>query len=142
MSKPPTVTLPSVGGINPVIIRIEVDLPAPLGPRNPSTSPRSTEKDTPSTARLGPKVLTRLSTLIMVNSSYEQPVQIPHRLYIVKCFFTRIWRLFVQPPSKRADTALDEFGSNSGENVQTFFRDRAVIDSLRFAAPRWPGNVV
>src|SRR5256885_16975046 len=65
MSKPPTVTLPSVGGMKPVSMRMLVDLPAPFGPRKPSTSPCSTENETPSTARLGPKVLTRFSTLIM-----------------------------------------------------------------------------
>ena len=32
-----------------------VDLPAPFGPRNPSTSPRCTVKLTPSTARRAPK---------------------------------------------------------------------------------------
>src|SRR5436853_7742973 len=56
---------PSVGGMNPVIIRMDVDFPAPLGPRNPSTSPRSTENDTPLTARFVPNVLTKFSTLIM-----------------------------------------------------------------------------
>src|SRR5713101_7666420 len=65
MSWPPTDTLPSVGGMKPVIIRMVVDFPAPFGPRNPSTSPRSTENDTPSTARFGPNVFTRFSTLIM-----------------------------------------------------------------------------
>ena len=59
MSKPPTVTEPLVGGMKPVIIRIVVDLPAPFGPRNPSTSPRSTENEIPSTARFGPNVLIR-----------------------------------------------------------------------------------
>ena len=54
MSNPPTVTVPLEGGIKPVIMRMVVDLPAPLGPRNPSTSPRSTEKEIPSTARLVP----------------------------------------------------------------------------------------
>src|SRR5260370_34655841 len=65
MSWPPTDTLPSVGGMKPVIIRMVVDFPAPFGPRKPSTSPRSTENDTPSTARFGPKVFTKFSTLIM-----------------------------------------------------------------------------
>src|SRR5467141_1229636 len=65
MLKFPTLTLPSVGGMKPVIIRIVVDFPAPFGPRKPSTSPRSTENDTPSTARFGPNVFTRFSTLIM-----------------------------------------------------------------------------
>ena len=52
MSKPPTDTVPAVGGMKPVIMRMVVDLPAPFGPRKPSTSPRSTENETSSTARL------------------------------------------------------------------------------------------
>src|SRR6266581_3069968 len=65
MSWPPTDTLPSVGGMKPVIIRMVVDFPAPFGPRKPSTSPRSTENDTPSTARFGPNVFPKFSPLIM-----------------------------------------------------------------------------
>src|SRR5688572_17620876 len=64
-SCPPIVTRPAVGGMKPVIMRIVVDLPAPFGPRNPSTSPRSTLNETPSTARLGPKLFTRFSMRIM-----------------------------------------------------------------------------
>src|SRR6185295_15187111 len=56
---------PEVGGMKPVTMRIVVDLPAPLGPRKPSTSPRSTVKETSFTATFGPKALVRFSTLIM-----------------------------------------------------------------------------
>src|SRR4030095_16350741 len=56
---------PEVGGMKPVIMRMVVDLPAPFGPRKPSTSPRSTLKEMPSTARLGPKAFTRLSIWII-----------------------------------------------------------------------------
>src|SRR6266849_6597634 len=63
-SRPHTETLPALGGMKPVIMRIVVDLPAPLGPRNPSTSPLPTSNETPSTARFGPKDLLRFSTLI------------------------------------------------------------------------------
>src|SRR5258706_15014079 len=56
---------PSVGGMKPVIMRMVVDLPAPFGPRKPSTSPRSTLNEMPSTARLAPKLLTRPSIFIM-----------------------------------------------------------------------------
>ena len=41
MTKPQMLIRPSDGGMNPVIMRMVVDLPAPFGPRNPSTSPRS-----------------------------------------------------------------------------------------------------
>src|SRR5690242_1327829 len=51
--------------MKPVIIRIVVDLPAPLGPRNPNTSPRSTLKEMLFTASLGPNALVRFSTLII-----------------------------------------------------------------------------
>src|ERR1051326_4096899 len=64
-SKPPTATLPSVGGMKPVIIRMVVDLPAPFGPRKPSTSPRSTVNEIPSPARFATKDFTRLSILII-----------------------------------------------------------------------------
>src|SRR3954463_14971358 len=58
---------PPVGGMKPVTIRMVVDLPAPFGPRKPSTSPRSTLKEMSSTARLAPKVLTRFSILIIAS---------------------------------------------------------------------------
>src|SRR3954468_23104966 len=51
--------------MKPVIMRMVVDLPAPLGPRKPSTSPFSTVNEMPSTARFGPKAFTRLSMRII-----------------------------------------------------------------------------
>src|SRR5947209_6998282 len=53
------IAVPEVGARKPVIIFIVVDLPAPLGPRNPSTSPRGTVNEMSSTALSGPKCLTR-----------------------------------------------------------------------------------
>src|SRR5712691_10709514 len=70
MSCEPTVIFPSVGGMNPVIMRMVVDLPAPFGPRKPSTSPRSTANEMPSTARLAPNALTRFSILIMLEGPH------------------------------------------------------------------------
>src|SRR5438876_440715 len=67
-SSPHTETAPALGGMKPVIMRMVVDLPAPLGPRNPSTSPFPTSKETPSTARFDPKDLLRFSTLITAPS--------------------------------------------------------------------------
>jgi hypothetical protein len=64
-----------LGGMKPVIMRIVVDLPAPLGPRNPSTSPFSTVNETSSTARFGPNDLVKCSTVIMRLLSYAQPFQ-------------------------------------------------------------------
>src|SRR3979411_2153996 len=64
-SCPPTLTLPEVAGMKPVIMRMVVDLPAPFGPRKPSTSPRATLNEMPSTARFAPNVLTRFSILII-----------------------------------------------------------------------------
>jgi hypothetical protein len=59
MSCPAIDALPEVGARKPVSIFIVVDLPAPLGPRNPSTSPRLTLNVMPSTARSAPKSLVR-----------------------------------------------------------------------------------
>src|SRR6267378_6858833 len=58
--------------MKPVIMRMVVDLPAPFGPRKPSTSPRSTVNEMPSTARCGPKVFTRFSILIIDRLKWGQ----------------------------------------------------------------------
>ena len=44
MLNPAISTVPDEGGINPVSIFIVVDLPAPLGPRNPKISHLGTSK--------------------------------------------------------------------------------------------------
>ena len=54
MSNPATVALPAVGSTSVHSILIVVDLPAPLGPRKPKTSPAATSKSTQSTAVSGP----------------------------------------------------------------------------------------
>src|SRR5579862_8809167 len=64
-SCPATRTFPEVGGKNPVITRMVVVFPAPLGPRKPSTSPFCTLKLTSETANVGPYRLLRFSTSIM-----------------------------------------------------------------------------
>src|SRR5437588_4998540 len=65
ISNPPTEMAPEVGGMKPVIMRMVVDLPAPLGPRKPSTSPRSTQKETSFTASFGPNALLRFLARII-----------------------------------------------------------------------------
>src|ERR1700755_2722455 len=55
---------PLVGGMKPVTMRMVVDLPAPLGPRKPRTSPRSTAKVRSFTATFTPNAFVRFSTLI------------------------------------------------------------------------------
>ena len=49
--------VPAVGIMKPASMRIVVDLPAPFGPRKPSTSPRPTLNETSSTAVKLPKRL-------------------------------------------------------------------------------------
>src|SRR5215218_7891823 len=63
-SNPQTVATPLVAGRNVVRMRIVVDLPAPFGPRNPTSSPGATWKSMRSTARTGPYLLHRFSTRI------------------------------------------------------------------------------
>jgi hypothetical protein len=48
---PPMVAVPAVGSVSPVRMRRVVDLPAPLGPRNPVTVPGSQVNEMLSTAR-------------------------------------------------------------------------------------------
>jgi hypothetical protein len=54
---PLTATCPAVGLANPTIMRMVVDLPAPLGPRNPVTIPGWTVNDTLSTTVFAPYFL-------------------------------------------------------------------------------------
>jgi hypothetical protein len=54
-----TVTVPLVGQSRPMIARIVVDLPDPLGPKNPVTRPGNTSNETLSTATVSPKRLVK-----------------------------------------------------------------------------------
>ena len=65
MSNPPMETSPALGGMKPVIMRMVVDLPAPFGPRKPSTSPFSTVKEIPFTAVMRPNDFFKFWTLII-----------------------------------------------------------------------------
>src|SRR5664279_4173928 len=56
-SPPKSSTWPPLARIRPRTTRIVVDLPAPLGPRKPWTSPGATSRSSPSRARNRPKVL-------------------------------------------------------------------------------------
>src|SRR3972149_6304923 len=58
-------------------MRMVVDLPAPFGPRKPSTSPRSTLKEMSSTARFAPNDFTRFSTLIILFPPFPGPASQP-----------------------------------------------------------------
>src|SRR5574340_772404 len=62
MSCPATWPEPDVGVMMPQSMRIVVDLPEPLGPRNPNLSPFSTAKEIRFTATKFPKRFSRLST--------------------------------------------------------------------------------
>ena len=59
------VASPVVAGVSPTMIRMVVDLPAPLGPRKPVTRPCWAVNVTSSTARKAPYVLVRWETEIM-----------------------------------------------------------------------------
>ena len=66
-------TDPVVGLSSPMIMRMVVDFPAPLGPRKPVTVPGSTVKEMWSTATLSPYCLVRLTASIMGNHSSLGP---------------------------------------------------------------------
>ena len=57
--------MPVVACVRPTMMRIVVDLPAPLGPRNPVTRPGRAVKLTSSTAVNSPYVLVTDSRVIM-----------------------------------------------------------------------------
>ncbi len=66
MLRPATVADPEVGGSRVVSIRRVVDLPAPFGPRNATSSPAATSMSMPLTAST---VLPFLAVNVFVNFS-------------------------------------------------------------------------
>ena len=48
--RPSIVAVPEVAGVRPTMMRMVVDLPAPLGPRKPVTRPVAAVNETSSTA--------------------------------------------------------------------------------------------
>src|ERR1700691_1597799 len=81
MSCPQTETWPAVGEMKPAIMRMVVDLPAPLAPRKPSTSPGATENVRSSTASLSPYRLDRF--LIVIIRAFEPKLsrEVPQTLF-------------------------------------------------------------
>src|SRR5882757_3604953 len=77
MSCPHTVTWPAEGAMNPAIMRMVVDFPAPLAPRNPSTSPGDTEKVKSSTASLSPYRLDKFFVVIMAALERRSIQEVP-----------------------------------------------------------------
>src|SRR4051794_28010000 len=76
--RPRTVADPEVAGVRPTMTRMVVDLPAPLGPRNPVTRPGRAVKETSSTARRPPYVLVSAVTSIM-GTTFAPSRGAPHR---------------------------------------------------------------
>src|SRR5882757_9013855 len=77
ISCPQTEACPVVGEMNPAIMRMVVDFPAPLAPRNPSTSPGATENVKSSTASLSPYRLDRFFVVIMAALEQKSTREVP-----------------------------------------------------------------
>ena len=60
--------MPSVGAVRPTIIRMDVDLPAPLGPRKPVTRPFRAVKEMSWTTVWLPYFLVSESMVIMART--------------------------------------------------------------------------
>src|SRR5580698_11553461 len=84
MSWPQTETCPAVGEMKPAIMRMVVDLPAPLAPRNPRTSPGATEKVRSFTASLSPYRLVRFFVVIMRAFERGTSEEVPQNLNSIK----------------------------------------------------------
>jgi hypothetical protein len=75
-----------------------VDLPAPLGPRKPSTSPRPTVNEMPFTARLVPNIFVKFSTFIMSSTGHghaapdRRPGIYERTAYTLQCVFGQFFQ--------------------------------------------------
>src|ERR1700744_6108964 len=82
MSWPQTETCPVVGEMKPAIMRMVVDLPAPLAPRKPSTSPGATVKVRSSTASLSPYRLERFLIVIIRAFELKSSKEVPRNIIL------------------------------------------------------------
>src|SRR5258708_29411711 len=82
ISCPQTETCPVVGEMKPAIIRMVVDLPAPLAPRKPSTSPGATENVRSSTASLSPYRLVKFLIVIMRALERRNCQEVPQNIIL------------------------------------------------------------
>src|SRR3954451_1138185 len=69
LTRPWISTRPSLGGRMPAIVRTKVDLPAPLAPTMPSTSPCGTSKVTLRTASISRTIFSRRPSRVTVERS-------------------------------------------------------------------------
>src|SRR5215212_11951836 len=82
-SKPATRALPSVGRSRVHRILIVVDLPAPLGPRKPNSSPARTDRSMPRTASTSSYFLTRpLASTAGGRSTAASPDGVPNAVRV------------------------------------------------------------
>src|SRR5689334_19969828 len=79
-------------------MRMVVVLPAPLGPRKPTISPRATSKLMWSTASTGPKYLVRVSTWIMKRVLCFKRPERPRTWRTLLFYYGRVYRQ-VRPPA-------------------------------------------
>src|SRR5215470_10366926 len=80
-SKPATVAVPALGGRKQVSMRMVVVLPAPLGPRNPTIWPFSTENEMWSTAVVRAYLLVRSETVIILFAGNGKATAVPNRTW-------------------------------------------------------------
>src|SRR6266853_5823691 len=106
--------------MNPVIIRMVVDLPAPFGPRKPKTSPRSIENEIPSTARLAPKALAKLLTFIIVSASFLHEANSPDTQFRLTCKLVS-WTAVLSAGFWIRANGFGNFGLFFGNDVQKIF---------------------
>src|SRR6185503_3567305 len=117
---------PSLGCRMPQSMRMTVDLPEPLGPRNPKIEPFSTEKLTWSTAVKWPKRFVRFSHSIM--AALGLGLRVGLEWFAVKNFRTR---LLVDPHDSLSVTrnsqnpfVIEQFGFDRELTRDSFTFDR------------------
>ena len=131
--RPSMRTVPLVGRCSPRIMRMVVDLPAPLGPSRPVTRPVRAVKDRSSTASLSPYLLASPSTSIML-----PPLRLDAASSVVSGQDTRLGdrldddrRCFPALPTATRQPRQASVGSVEGDSQGSSGRD----PSVKLAAP-------
>src|SRR6185295_1243231 len=121
-SMPPTIAVPLVGLSRPHSIRMVVDLPAPLLPRNPKISPAWTSKLTRSTATNLPKRRVSSTTEIAIadGSAANGPIQ--SRLRGSQCGDSLC---AIEPRAHDVDLRVEHVGARRDAGRKAFSDDAA-----------------
>jgi hypothetical protein len=136
---------PEVGASKPMIMRIVVDLPDPLGPRNPVTAPGRTSKVRSLTAVAVPYRLVNECAVIMIEIVERRAADVNTASGWTQVGLARVRRVGISPPKPGYLETRHGVGWVRGNDERAFYRNNLknvrtseTNSSGRSSAAKWP----